>query len=289
MVFGPELGRNPKKTLWADTYYSRLRTEIGCLVWGVLSVGFVIAGLIQHYPLWSLGVVLGGPLLLLLFVAKMPLADVPIVVVVLASLGGIGWEYAASGVPPWTVGLVFIVYLMSYEEALSGLAKVRYLEAVAVRRYDLRHVQRCDDEHLVAKRRTWGYLLATSSSAVVVSGLDSGGQYHVVLGLILALTFLLRSRMFVGLLNLFDTTRFIGAAINEGRRWPHVGMALLNAAAYCASMHWLVVHGSAYGTHIDLPWNGPATADGDWFNDFETVAMSIVLWVTAIFRFEWTE
>jgi hypothetical protein len=288
-LFGPDIDRNRKQTLWADTYYSRLRTEVGCIVWGVLSVGFTIVGIVRHYPVWSLVVVLGGPLLLLLFVAKVPLADVPIPVVIVASLGGIGWEYAANGVPPWTIGLIFIVYLFAYEEALSGLAKVRYLQALAPRRYDLRHVQRCDEEHLVSKRRVWGYLLATSSSAVVVNGLDSGGPYHAVLGLLLVLTFLLRSRLFAGFLRLFGTTRSLGVALDEGRRWPHLAMALLNAVAYGVSMHWLVVHGNAFGAHLHLPWHGPATAGGDWFNDFETVGTAIVLWVAAIFRFEWTE
>lgn len=287
-MFGPEVDRNPKRTLWADTYYSRGRIEIGALVWGVLSLGFLVLGLIRDYPLWSLGVVLGGPLLLLLFVQRMPLADVPIIVVILASLGGIGWEYTAREFPPWTVGLVFVAYLFSYEEALSGLAKLRYLEAVARRRYDLRHVQRCDDEHLVAKRRIWGYMLATGSSAVIVSGFDSGGQYHAVLLLIVAFTFLMRSRTFAAILCQFDTTRFVGAAINEGRRWPHVGMALLNVGAFGLSLHWLVVHGSAFGTHIDTPWSGPAQADGDWFGDLETISTVTVLWLFAVFRFEWT-
>ena len=287
-MFGPDVDRNSKRTLWADTYYSRGRTEIGCIVWAVLSVGFLIAGLLQDFPLWSLAVVFGGPLLLLLFVARMPLGDVPIPFVVLASLGGIGWEYAARDYPPWTVGLVFVAYLFSYEEALSGLTKLRYLEAVALRRHDLRHRQRCDDAHLVAKRRIWGYLLATGSSAVIASGFDSGGHYHVVLLLILAVTFLIRSQMFASILSAFGTTRFIGIAINEGRRWPHVGMTLLNAGAYGVSLHWLVVHGNAFGTHLGIPWSGPAGADGDWFNDLETIGTVLVLWTVAAFRYEWT-
>jgi len=287
-VFGPAIDRHRQRTLWADTYYSRGRTEIGCLVWGTLSLCFLVVGLIKDFPLWSLAVVLGGPLLLLLFVRHMPLADVPIIVVIIASLGGIGWEYVAKGVPPWTVGLVFVGYLFSYEEALSGMTKVRYLEAVARRRYDLRHRQRCDADHLIAKRRIWGYLLATSSSAVVVSGLDSGGHYHAVLLIMLAVTLLLRSELFGALLSQFATTRFIGAAIEERRRWPHVAMALVNAAAYAVSLHWLVVHGNAFGTHLNLPWGGPAGADADWFNDLETVATAGVLWLVAAFRYEWT-
>lgn len=287
-MFGPDVDRDRQHTLWADTYYSRRRTEIGCIVWSVLSLGFVIVGLVRDFPLWSLVVVFGGPLLLLLLVARMPLGDVPIPFVMLASLGGMGWEFATRDYLSWSVTLVFLAYMFAYEEALSGLTKLRYLEAVAVRRYDLRHVQRCDDEHLVAKRRIWGYLLATSSSAVVASGTDSGGYYHLALLPILAMTFSIRSRVFASILSWFRTTRFVGNAINEERRWPHAGMALVNVVAYGLSLHWLVTHGSAFGAHIDTPWSGPAGADADWFGDLQTVAAATVLWTVAVFRFEWT-
>lgn len=289
MVVGPPtIDRNRKRTWWADAYYSRGRTEIGCLVWGALSFAFLVVALFEDFPLWSLGVVLGGPLLLLLLVARMPLADVPIVFVILASLGGIGWEYAATDYPPWTVGLVFVAYVISYEQALAGLAKMRYLESIEGLAFDSKRRQRCEQDHLVAKRRIWGYLLATSSSAVVVSGFDSDGQYHMLLLVLLVLTFLLRSQTFAAILASFDTTHFIGSAIMEGRRWPHIGMALLNAGAYGLSLHWLVVHGSAFGAHIAMPWSGPAGADAGWFGDLETVAMVVLLWGTATLRFEWT-
>lgn len=288
-VFGPEIDRNGERTLWADAYYSRGRKEIGCLIWGVLSVCFLVVGLIEHIPLWMLIVVLAGPLLLLQCVRHMPLADVPIIVVVLASFGGVGWQYAAASFPPWTVGLIFMLYLFGYEEALSGLVKLRYLDRVAERRYDERHRQRCDEEHLVAKRRVWGYLLATGSSAVVASGTDSGGKYHLVLLVLLVVTFLMRSRIFAAILCFFETTRFVGTAITEGRRWPHAMMALANAAAYGLSLHWLVVHGNAFGGHISTPWNGPVGPDGDWYNDLETVSGALVLWLVAAFRYEWTE
>lgn len=287
-MFGPDIDRNHKRTLWADTYYSRGRTELGCLVWALLSVGFVVVGLVQDFPLWSLAVVFGGPLVLLLFVAKMPLGDVPIPFVVLASLGGMGWEFATRDYPPWTIGLLFLVYMFAYEEGLSGLAKLRYLEAVAVRRHDLRHVQRCDEQHLVAKRRVWGYLLATGSSAVIANGSGSGGHYHMVLLVLLALTFLIRSRIFASVLSAFRTTRFLGTAIIEERRWPHAGMALLNAGGYGLSMHWLVVHGNAFGAHLGTAWTGPAGADGTWFGNFETIGAVLVLWTVAIFHYEWT-
>lgn len=287
-MVGPAVDRDTKYTLWADTYYSRGRTEIGCLVWGVLSLCFLVVGLIQDFPLWSLTVVLGGPLLLLLFVARLPLADVPVIFVVLASLGGMGWELAASHYPPWTIGLIFVAYLFSYEEALNGLAKLRYLEAVARRRYDSKHRQRCDEDHQIAKRRIWGYLLATGSSAVIASGFGSGGYYHMLLLLILVLTFLMRSRLFGAMLCWFATTRPIGTALGEGRRWPHVGMALLNAGAYGLSLHWLVVYGSAFGAHTSTPWSGPSSANANWFGNLETVVIVTILWLFATFHYEWT-
>jgi hypothetical protein len=287
-VFGPGIDRNAEHTLWADTYYSRGRKEIGCLIWGVLSVCFLAVGLVEGIPWWLLLVVLAGPLLLLQCVRHVPLGDVPVIVVVLASFGGVGWEFAASNFPPWTIGLIFMLYVFGYEEALSGFVKLRYLEAVARRRYDLDHRQRCDEEHLVAKRRVWGYLLATGSSAVVSSGFDSGGQYHLVLLTILAVTFLLRSRIFAAFLRLFEVTEFIGVAVADGRRWPHAMMALVNVAAYGLSLHWLVVHGNAFGGHINTPWNEVSGVDGDWFNDVETVSAALMLWLVAAFRYEWT-
>ena len=287
-MVGPAIDRETKHTLWADTYYSRGRVEIGCLVWGALSLCFLVVGLIQDFPLWSLGVVLGGPVLLLLLVSRVPLADVPVVFVVLASLGGVGWEFAANHYPPWTVGLVFVLYMFSYEEALSGLVKLRYLESVARLRYDSLHRRRCDDDHLVAKRRIWGYLLATASSAVIFNGFDSGGHYQLVLLSVAVLTFLMRSRAFGAILCWFSTTRFLGTAIDQGRRWPNVAMALVNAAAFGLSLHWLVVHGSAFGAHILGSWGGPPGAGGDWFNDLETIATATMLWTVAAFRFEWT-
>ncbi|HEY3260099.1 MAG TPA: hypothetical protein VGJ95_07485 [Pseudonocardiaceae bacterium] len=286
-MFGPEVDRNEKHTLWADTYYSRGRIEIGCLVWGVLSSCFLVVGLIQHFPAWSLLVVFGGPLLLLMFLTRMPLADVPVLFVILASLGGIGWEFAANRYPPWTVGLIFVGYLFSYEEALSGLVKLRYLEAVARLRYDSLHRRRCDEDHLTAKRRIWGYLLATASSAAIFNGFGSGGRYHLVLLMVVVLAFLMRSRAFSAVLRWFSTSRFIGEAIDEGRRWPHVLAALACAAAFGLSLHWLVVKGSAFGGRV-AGWAGASTGDGAWFNDLETIGIATMLWAVAALRYEWT-
>lgn len=288
VVVGPAVDRNEKHTLWADTYYSRGRIEIGCLVWGVLSFCFMVVGLIQHFPVWSLLMVFGGPLLLLLCVAKAPMANVPVLFVILASFGGIGWEFAANRYPPWTVGLIFIVYLFSYEEALSGLVKVRYLEAVGRLRYDSLHRRRCDADHVVAKRRIWGYLLATSSSAVIFNGFGSPGHYHIVLMVLVCITFLLRSRMFAAILRWFDTTRFIGEAIDEEQRWPHAMMALVNVIAFGVGLHWLIVHGSPFGEHLMSSWQGPQGADGIWFNNFETIVTATLLWVVAAFSEDWT-
>lgn len=287
-MFGPAVDRDSKHTWWADTYYSRNRTEIGCIAWTVLSVCFLVVGIVKDYPLWSLGVVLGGPLLLLLLVARVPLGDVPVFFVILASFGGIGWEYAAKDYPPWTVGLVFMVYLFSYEEALSGLTKLRYLHALNGVRFNERLRQRCEDDHMVAKRRIWGYLLATSSSAVVVSGFDSGGHHHLLLMVLLAVTFLMRSELFGAVLSWFTTTRFLGTAISERRRWPHVWLAMANVVAYGVSFHWLLTHGSAFGTDIAAPISTPSDLHGAWFGELETVSTALVLWTVAVFREEWT-
>ncbi|HEY0636280.1 MAG TPA: hypothetical protein VGD67_01415 [Pseudonocardiaceae bacterium] len=258
------------------------------MVWGLLSIAFLVLGIHQGFPWWALAVVLGGPLVLLLLVAKFPLADVPVIFVVLASLGGIGWELVAADFPPWTVGLVFVLYLFSFEEVLSGLVKLRYLTSINGLRFDDSRLARYDDEHLIAKKRIWGYLLATGSSAVIVGGLDSGGQYQHFLAFLLLATFLMRSQMFGAFLSFFSITRFIGTAITEQRRWPHVALALANAFAYGISLHWLVTYGSAFGGHIGTPWSGPSGADGDWFGDFETVIVAGLLWFVAAFRHEWT-
>lgn len=289
VVFGPSVDRDTKHTWWADAYYSRGRTEIGCLVWGVLSLGFLVLGMVKGFPLWTWWVVLGGPMLLLLIASRVPLANIPIVFVVLASLGGIGWELAAADYPPWTIGLLFLIYVFSYEEGLSGLVKLRYLESVIGRRHDGMHRQRCDEDHVIAKRRIWGYMLATSSSAVVFSGFKSDGHYHLVLLILLVLTFLMRTRVFGTILCWFAITRPIGIAIGEDRRWPHVMMALVNAAAFGLSLHWLVVHGSAFGGHAVTGWSGPVSANGNWFGNLMTVANAALLWMVAAFRFEWTE
>lgn len=288
-MVGPAIDRSRNRTWWEDTYHCRLRIEGGCLVWGLLSICFLVIGLVQDFPLWSLAFVLGGPLLLLLLVSKLPLANVPVIFVVLACLGGIGWEYAAADYPPWTVGLIFVVYLFSFESALSGMTKLRYLQAIEGMEFTPLRRRRHDEDHLVAKRRIWGYLLATSSSAAIFNGFDSGGQYHLFLLTILVATFLARSRVFGMILSFFETTRSVGAAITARRRWLQILMALVNVAAYGLSLHWLVVYGSAYGAHITLPWSGPAGADGDWFNDLETIAIVIVLWLIAAFRSEWID
>ncbi len=276
------------RTPWEDDYHSRLRIEAGCLVWFPMSIAFLVIGIMQGFPWWAITVALGGPLLLLLLVWRFPLSDIPVIFVVLAGFGGFGWEFVARDFPPWTVGLVFVVYLLSYEEVLSGLAKLQYLRSIHGLQRDDPRMLRHDDDHRVSKKRIWGYLLATGSSAVIVGGFDSSGYYQNFLIFILVLTFLMRSHVFGAILAFFSLTRFIGNAILEQRRWPNVAMALVNVVAYGVSLHWLVTYGSAFGGHITMPWSGPETADADWFADLETVVFAALLWTIAAFREEWT-
>lgn len=287
-MVGPAVDPDRKRSPREDSLASRIRIEAGCIVWGALSIAFLAIGLSKDFPLWALGVALGGPAALLLLVGKFPMADVPVVFVVLASLGGIGWEFVAADFPPWTVGLIFVAYLLSFEEVLSGLVKLRYLRDVYGLRRDDPRMRRFDEDHLVAKKRIWGYLLATGSSAVIVGGLDSEGHYQKFLALLLVVTFLMRSQMFGAVLSFFATTRFIGTAITEQRRWPVVGMALVNAGAYAVSLHWLVTYGTAFGGHLGGSWGGPEAADSDWYGDLETVFFAFAMWGVAAFRSEWT-
>lgn len=287
-MVGPAVDRDRMRTPWEDDYHSRLRIEAGCLLWVPLSIAFLVGGIMQNFPWWAITVALGGPLLLLLLAWRFPLADVPVLFVVLAGFGGVGWEYVAREFPPWTVGLVFVAYLMSYEEVLSGLVKLQYLRAIQGMLPGDPRIIPHDDDHLVAKKRIWGYLLATSSSAVIVGGFDSGGSYQGVLILVLVSTFLFRSHAFGLVLSFFSISRALGNAIIAKRRWLIVFMSLLNVAAYGLSLHWLVLHGSAFGGHLDTPWSGPAGADADWFSDLETVVLAIVMWGVATFRHEWT-
>lgn len=288
VVVGPAVDPDRVRSPREDSLHSRIRIEVGALVWGALSIAFLIIGLTKDFPLWALGIALGGPLVLLMLVAKFPLADVPVLFVVLASLGGIGWEFVAADFPPWTVGLIFVVYLLSFEEVLSGLVKVQYLRAVDGLRRDDPRMRRHNEDHLIAKKRIWGYLLATGSSAVIVGGFDSGGHYQGFLALVLLAAFLARSQIFGVILSFFSVTRFVGTAITERRRWLTVGLALVNAGAYALSLHWLITYGSAFGGHISTPWSGPATADADWFGDLETVFFAFLMWLVAAFRTEWT-
>jgi hypothetical protein len=287
-VVGPAVNPGRKVSPRADEHHAILRIEAGVLVWGLLSCVFLVAGLVQGFPAWALGIVMGGPLLLLLLLTRLPLADVPVVFVVLASLGGIGWEYVSADFPPWTVGLVFVLYLFGFEEALSGLVKLRHLRAIHGLRWDDPQRRRLDDDHSIARKRIWGYLLATGSSAVIIDGLDDGGTYHRVLLALFVLTFLLRSQVFGALLVLFSVTRFLGDAVTEGRRWLPASLSLANALAYGIGLHWLVTYGSAFGAHPVSGWNGETDADGWWYADFETIAAAMVLWGAAALNPDWT-
>lgn len=286
MFIGPNTDPDYGRSWQQDVNRSRLRAVIGSTVWFILSSFFFVFTETGFEPL----VIFGGPLLLLILTKFSSMASIPVFFVVLASFGGIGWEILAAEFPPWSTGLIFAIYLFSFEEALSGLVKLRYLRSTAelVYGYDDAEIEAQYVDHLIAKRRIWGYILATSSVAVIAGGVEAGSGYLLVLILILALTFLVRTHFFrFLLLHEFPMTRTVVMVLTDRPRWSNTAMALVNAAAYGLGLYWLVTNGSTYGVHV-TGWTGLADIDGDWLSDFQTVLVAFLLWTVAAFRFEWT-
>jgi hypothetical protein len=274
-MIGPDIDPDHKVSWSHDLRRARIRAISGTALWGALTLPF-FAALASGYPTVLLVIMFGGPALLLVLTRYHSLGRLPVVLVMPACVAGVLWEFQAALLFPWA-GAVFGLYLLGFEKALSGLAKLHYLRSTAGLGHHDVELHEQDMNHLIAKRRIWGYLLVTASIAAV-GGSPSADGYQEPLLLLLILTLLMRTHLFRWLLSLAWWGRPFAEILTHRRRFPNVVAALLNAAGYGVLMLVYVTAALRYPGAVDL----------EVLSDILATATACALWALAAFRLEWT-
>lgn len=257
---------------------ARLRVRVGLAVFAPLTILFAALSATVN-GLWWVAFTCGGPLLLLALTRKTPLAQLPIIVTLLAFIPCAIWSFFGSRLI-WFAALIIFLYLWGFEEIISGFT---------LRHYIMGHQRGEPQEeveiiHIMSKCRIWGYLLASATIGII--GVNDEGFLPVLLMLV-ALT--VHTHFAMRVLYMFSSTRWIPYLVWRHPRGVNISIAavMIFLTAYSVVLLLLTGDASAYGA--DLARERIFQINGEWWGDLLGYLLLLVTWVQAAFDRSWTD
>lgn len=274
----PDVDADGRLSIDGNLKKARLRVRVGLAVFAPLTMLFAALSATVN-GLWWVAFTCGGPLLLLALTRKTSLAQLPIIVILLAFIPCVIWSFFESRFI-WFAALIIFLYLWGFEEIISGFTLRHYI--VGRQRGEPR--EEVEGIHIISKCRIWGYLLASATIGIV--GVNDEG---FVLVLLMLVALMIHTHFAMRVLYIFSPTRWIPHLVWLHPRGVNISIAVVMIFLTTYSVVLLLFTGDASAYGADLSRERIVQIDGEWWGDLLGYLLLLVTWVQAVFDRSWTD